>query len=80
MAKTIVDMTIHELRDWKEEVRAELAEVVARIQELERIELGLPAGVEGMPWSSKVQRKPLKEPEPEPEPSQNAQPEGADAA
>jgi hypothetical protein len=78
VAKTIEDMTIHELRSRKDEVQAELAAVVARIQELERIDMGLPAGVEGVPWSSKVQHQPLTEPEPEPSP--NAHPEGEDAA
>jgi len=68
MAKTIEDMTIHELRSRKDEVQAELAAIVARIQELERIEMGLPAS----------------EPNPRPVPGQpggpNAHVEGEDAA
>jgi hypothetical protein len=69
MMKSIEEMDVHELRNRKDEMTAELRSVVARLQELERIGLGL---------------EPLAEAEPEPEaeskPKPNAQPEGADAA
>jgi hypothetical protein len=70
--------TVPELLTMRDELQAELAAVVARLQELERLGIGLPP--KGVPWSSSVQRKPVEEPEPDPEPSPNAHPEGADAA
>ena len=36
-------MSLPELREYRREVRAELAAIVARLQELERVEFGLPA-------------------------------------
>jgi hypothetical protein len=41
--KTIEEMNLHELRDWKMQVMAELKAVMARIHELELIEAGLGA-------------------------------------
>ena len=64
----IESKTVPELLTMKDELQAELAAVVARLQELERIEMGLPAS----------------EPNPRPVPGQpggpNAHVEGEDAA
>jgi hypothetical protein len=69
----IESKTVPELLTMRDELQAELAAVVARLQELERLGIGFPP-------SSSAQRKPAEEPEPEPEPSPNAHPEGEDAA
>jgi hypothetical protein len=47
--KSIEEMSVHELRNHKDEVTAELAAVVARLLELERIGLGLEQDVEPKP-------------------------------
>jgi hypothetical protein len=70
--KSIEEMDVHELRNRKDEMTAELRAVVARLQELERIGLGLEPLAEAEP-------KPEVEPKQSVEPKPNAQPEGADA-
>jgi hypothetical protein len=66
-APAIESKTVPELLTMKDELMAELAAVVARLQELERLGIGFPAS----------------EPNPKPESGQpggpNAHPEGADA-
>lgn len=77
-APAIESKTVPELLTMRDELQAELMAVVARLQELERLGIGFPP--KGVPWSSSVQRKPAEEPEPPAELSQNAHPEGEDAA